>query len=354
MDRPGGVEHMTAREQHLAVAVVFPGQGAQRPGMGRDFHAQFTVSRDAYAEASDALGIDVARVCFDDDPRLDETEFTQPCIVTTEVAMYRALKAELGLEASFFGGHSLGEYAALCAAGAMSLADAVRVTRSRGALMQAAVPKGEGAMLAVISAGIGNRDLAADLSGLGVDVANRNSPDQVVVSGAAPAVVEASALLERLLEGAEHRLVPLNVSAPFHSRLMRGIEPEFRGVLSGVSHAMRPDAARACVSNVTGGFHGGAAASVIDLLTRQISSPVDWIANMNALGNVAGRIYEVGPGKPLTGFFKSIGRVAAPILSVKHAQRELGAAQPATEIGIRSASHPPREIEQQVGRAAAI
>jgi [acyl-carrier-protein] S-malonyltransferase/trans-AT polyketide synthase/acyltransferase/oxidoreductase domain-containing protein len=345
---------MTVREQSSAVAVVFPGQGAQRPGIGRDFHAQFRVSRDAFVEASDALGIDVARICFDDDPRIDETEFTQPCIVATEIAMYRALEVELGLGAVYFGGHSLGEYAALCAAGVMSLADAMRVTRRRGALMQVAVPKGEGAMLAVIANGICNRDLAAVLSSLDVDVANRNSPDQVVISGAAAAVLDATALLERMLDGTEHRLVPLNVSAPFHSRLMRTIEPEFASMLASVSAAMRPDGARACTSNVTGAFHNPATASVVDLLTRQISSPVDWIANMNAIGEVAGRIYEVGPGKPLTGFFKSIGRVAAPILSVKHAQRALGAAHPLPDVGVRSASNHPQIEIGQTSRVVAI
>ena len=344
---------MTAPEQSLAVAVVFPGQGAQRPGMGRDFHAQFAVSRDAYAEASDALGLDVARVCFDDDPRLDDTEFTQPCIVATEIAMFRALREELGLRSAYFGGHSLGEYSALCAAGAMSLFDAVRLTRRRGALMQAAVAKGEGAMLAVIAAGIGNRDLATDLSSLNVDVANLNSPDQVVISGRAAAVREATALLERMLDG-EHRLVPLNVSAPFHSRLMRGIEPEFRAALDGVSGAMRPDAASTCTSNVTGRFHEPSTESVVNLLTRQISSPVDWIANMNEIGAVAGRIYEIGPGKPLTGFFQCIGRTAVPILSVKQAHRALAAAAAAQEVRVRCAGDQPQRETGQTGRIVAI
>jgi [acyl-carrier-protein] S-malonyltransferase len=345
---------MIPKEKPSAVAVVFPGQGAQRPGMGRDFHTQFAAARDAFTEASDALGFDVASVCFHDDPRIDETEFTQPCIVATEIAMYRALKAELGLDAAYFGGHSLGEYAALCAAGVVSLADAVRVTRRRGALMQAAVPKGDGAMLAVISTGIGMRNLAAALSSLGVDIANLNSPDQVVVSGPAVAVGEAARLLERMLDGTDHRLVPLNVSAPFHSRMMRAIEPEFEGVLAGIASAMCPDAARACTSNVTGGFHEPSAASVVTALTRQISSPVDWIANMNAIGEVAGRIYEVGPGKPLTGFFKSTGRTATPILSVKHAQRELGAAEPVHEVGVRSASGHPQRETGQTDRVVAI
>jgi malonyl CoA-acyl carrier protein transacylase len=349
----GGVRHMNVREQPL-VAAVFPGQGAQRPGMGRDFHAQFAVARDAFAEASDALGFDVGAICFGDDPRIDQTEFTQPCIVATEIAMYRALKAELGLDAAYFGGHSLGEYSALCAAGVMSLADAVRVTRRRGALMQAAVPPGEGAMLAVIASGVAERDLAADLARFGVDVANRNSPDQLVVSGGAAGVGEATAYLERILGDAEHRLVPLNVSAPFHSHLMRGIEPEFEGVLASIEARMRPQAAAACTSNVTGGFHEPTASSVVALLTRQISSPVDWIANMGAITEVAGRVYEIGPGKPLTGFFKAVGRSATPILSVKHAQRALGADRPGEQVGLRSASAGPQMEAGQTGRVVAI
>lgn len=314
----------------MPIAVVFPGQGAQRPGMGRDFHDRFAVSRDAYAEASDALGLDVARLCFDEDPRLDETEFTQPCILTTEIAMYRALERELGLTAAFFGGHSLGEYSALCAAGVVSLADAAQLTRRRGALMQRAVPKGEGAMLAVIAKGVAARDLAAELAPFEVDVANLNSSEQVVLSGAAAGVKRAGEHLALVLDPG-HRLVELNVSAPFHSRLMRPIEPEFAGELARVAPRLVASRAPTCTSNVSGGFHGASTGAVIDALTRQISSPVDWVANMTALAAAAPRILEVGPGRPLSAFFRTIGRSVGAIVSVKHAERELAAPPPSGE-----------------------
>jgi len=304
------------------IAVVFPGQGAQRPGMGRDFHDRFAVSREAYAEASDALGLDVAKLCFEEDPRLDETEYTQPCILTTEIAMFRALQRELGLEAHFFGGHSLGEYSALCAAGVVSLADAARLTRKRGALMQRAVPKGEGAMLAVIAKGVAERDLASELEPFDIDVANLNSSEQVVLSGAATGVKRASEHLAKVLEPG-HRLVELNVSAPFHSRLMRSIEPEFAGELAAVAPRLHAKPAPRCTSNTSGGFHADATSAVADALTRQISSPVDWVANMRTLAAAAPRILEVGPGRPLSAFFRTIGRNVGAIVSVKHAEREL-------------------------------
>jgi malonyl CoA-acyl carrier protein transacylase len=307
------------------IAVVFPGQGSQRPGMGRDFHDRFAVSREAYAEASDALGLDVAKVCFDEDPRLDETEYTQPCILTTEVAMYRALERELGLSAAYFGGHSLGEYSALCAAGFVSLADAARLTRKRGALMQRAVPRGEGAMLAVIAKGVAERDLHGELAPFGVDVANLNSSEQVVLSGAAPGVKRAGEHLAKVLEPG-HRLVELNVSAPFHSRLMRPIEPEFAEELAGVMQRLDARHAPRCTSNVSGGFHEGSAGTVTDALTRQISSPVDWVGNMQVLAAAAPRILEVGPGRPLSAFFRTIGRNVGAVVSVKHAERELAPA----------------------------
>src|SRR5258708_21690905 len=135
------------------VAIVFPGQGSQRSGMARDFYERFAISRDVFVEASDALGLDMAALCFDDKPRLDLTEFTQPAILAAEMAMLRPLEREFGVSASLFGGHSLGEYTALCAAGAIPLEVAVKLVRRRGALMQAVVPPGEGARGAVCSAG---------------------------------------------------------------------------------------------------------------------------------------------------------------------------------------------------------
>jgi len=306
-----------------ATAVVFPGQGSQRPGMARDFHDQFAVSREVFAEAGDALGLDVARLCFDEDPRLDLTEFTQPAILTAEIAMFRALEKEHGLSVRCFGGHSLGEYTALCAAGAIRLDDAVRVVRRRGALMQSAVPAGKGAMVAVIGEGIGSRDLAAALAGLEVDVANRNSRDQLVLSGAASDMERACERVRETAAPAEIELVPLTVSAPFHSRRMRAIEPELRAVLEGVAPRVVAERARAVTSNFTGAFHTGILPDLLDALVRQASGAVDWMANMEAIGTTADRILEIGPGRPLRGFFKTTGRDVTSILSVKTAEKAL-------------------------------
>lgn len=303
------------------LAVVFPGQGSQRPGMGKDFCERYPVSRDTFAEASDALGLDLSALCFEEDPRLDLTEFTQPAILTAEIAMLRALTAELGLRPQWFGGHSLGEYTALCAAGVIPLADAVRIVRLRGALMQRAVPVGEGAMSAVIAEGILEQDLAAELAELAVDVANENSKNQVVVSGATAAIARAEERLAARLAGTEHQVVRLNVSAPFHSRLMRGIEPELRDALTQVASRLVPQSAPRVTSNFTGGFHRPDTELVIDALTRQVSGTVRFVANMQALASVAERIVEVGPHRPLRGFFQTLGRDVASVISVKTAEK---------------------------------
>lgn len=306
------------------VAVVFPGQGSQKPGMARDFHDQFAPSREVFAEASDALGWDVARLCFaEEDPRLDQTEFTQPALLTSEIAMLRALETGFGLVPRYFGGHSLGEYTALCAAGVIPLATSVRLVQRRGALMQRAVPLGTGAMTAVVADGIAERDLRAELADLEVDVANLNAPRQIVLSGLAPSIERATARLGESLVGAE--LVPLNVSAPFHSRLMRGIEPEFRDALAAVAGHMVPERAGVVTSNLTGGFHRPEREALIDALTHQIGATVDWIANMRALSEVATRIVEVGPSRPLRAFFRALEREVASVVSVRTAERSLSA-----------------------------
>src|SRR5262249_23374163 len=187
----------------------------------------------------------------------------QPCMLRAEIAVLRALVAERGLEAGWFAGHSLGEYTALVAAGVLPLGEAARLVRRRGALMQEAVPAGEGAMLAVIGRGLDLAELRAVLDGLEVDAANDNSSSQIVVSGSAAGVADA----KQRLAGKGRRLVPLNVSAPFHSRLMRGVEAKFAPDLA----AATLDAARAprVASNYTGGFHAADAAAVRDALVRQ-------------------------------------------------------------------------------------
>ena len=181
--------------------------------MARDFCERFASAREAFAEASEALNLDLKALCFGDDPRLDLTEHTQPAILTAEIAMLRALATEFGFAPGLFGGHSLGEYTALCAAGVLPLADAVRIVRQRGALMQSAAAPGAGAMVAVVAKGVAERDLAGAIGELEVDVANRNSADQVVLSGATSDIGQASRRVAELLGGTRHDIVPLNVSA---------------------------------------------------------------------------------------------------------------------------------------------
>ena len=164
--------------------VIFPGQGSQRRGMAQDFRDKFLTSRRIFEEASTALGLDIAAICRDEtDPRLDLTEFTQPCILTAEIAIFEAVRAEYGYSPVYFGGHSLGEYTALVAAGALPFASAVRLVRRRGKLMQDCVAPGVGAMAAVIMENLPLAELSTRAESFGVDLANDNSAHQVVASG---------------------------------------------------------------------------------------------------------------------------------------------------------------------------
>ena len=301
-----------------ATTVVFPGQGSQRAGMGRDFCERFAPSRLAYEEASDALGLDVAALCFGEDDRLSLTEYAQPAILTTEIAMLRGLGEAFGLEPVRFGGHSLGEYTALVGAGVLPLAAAVRIVRERGRLMQQAVPVGQGRMLAVIGRDLDVAAVEHAIAGLAVTVANDNSPEQVVLSGLADDVAVAEG---RLAADATLRLVPLDVSAPFHSPLMAGIEPAFAAVLEALAAGWDASRAAAVTSNFTGGFHGTDPAALRARLVRQISGTVRWRGNMVALADGAERIVEIGPGRPLRGFFKAVGVSIESITDVRSATR---------------------------------
>lgn len=309
-----------------SAVIVFPGQGAQRAGMGKDFDEAWPESRAVYDEASEALGLDLRALCFEDDPRLGLTEYTQPAILTTEIAMFRALQAHHGLQASHYGGHSLGEYTALVAAGVIPLVEAVRLVRERGRRMQAAVPAGEGVMAAVIRADLDPSALRAALGDLVMDVANHNAPDQVVISGAAAAYDEASARLLASPAGAGARVRKLDVSAPFHSRLMAPIEDGFRALLADSAATWIPAQAGAVVSNYTGTFHAPQADAVIDALTRQISGGVRWVDNMRALLALQPtRVLEVGPNRPLRGFFRALDVDVEAIFNTTTANRVLGA-----------------------------
>ncbi|AKQ65797.1 Enoyl-[acyl-carrier-protein] reductase [Myxococcus hansupus] len=284
-------------------AVVFPGQGSQRPGMGADFHKQWPAARRTFEEASDATGEDLARLCFEKDARLNLTEFTQPCILTMEVAAYRTAVEVFGLQARAFGGHSLGEYSALVAAGVMPFADAVRLVRRRGALMQQAVPSGKGAMAALVADDIQGTPALQLALRAGAEVANANSRNQVVISGTAESIDRAKAALAEAMPTLT--FIRLQVSAPFHSSLMQSIEPAFRASLAALAGKLRPELATAVTSNFTGAFHTSDA--LTENLVRQIAGSVRWLDNMNALRSGARRVFEMGPGAPLAKFFQTLG-----------------------------------------------
>jgi [acyl-carrier-protein] S-malonyltransferase len=291
----------------LRIAVAFPGQGTQRAGMARDFFEASAAARETFARASQALSLDVEALCFEADPRLELTEYAQPALVATEVAMLRACEAELGVRASRFGGHSLGEYTALVAAGVMSLEAAVTIVRERGRLMQEAMPIGEGAMIAVVQPGLNLDTLAARLVDVHVDVANVNSPDQVVLSGRKDDIDRAAGML-RTLPGFERaRALPLKVSAPFHSRWMKPAEDRLRPLLEAQSTDWNAATASLVTCNFTGTMHENEAGRVADCLARQVSAPVRWLDNMRALAAHADRVVEIGPGKPLRAFFAAVG-----------------------------------------------
>ncbi|MFI1913836.1 acyltransferase domain-containing protein [Nocardia sp. NPDC020380] len=298
------------------VAVVFPGQGSQRIGMGADFYREFPIARAVFEEASDAISEDLLHICTERDTRLHRTEFTQPCVLAMSIAAYRTLTEDFGLVATLFGGHSLGEYTALVAAGALNLTDAVRLVHSRGRLMASAVPEGSGTMAALILSGIADTVAARVAVNAGAEIANENSPAQLVISGTRESLTAARAALAAALP--ELRFVPLRVSGPFHSRLMASAETEFAAELRGYLPRIDSSCATAVTSNFTGDFHR--VDELAQNLVHQIGSPVRWLSNMRALTARTDTLYEVGPTTPLTPLFVAIGSAPVGISTVDTAR----------------------------------
>ena len=304
------------------IAVVFPGQGSQRHGMGKDFYDAIPVCRDTYNEASDVLGWDVAAMCFGDDERLNLTEYAQPCILATEIAMLRGLQSLYEFRPEYFGGHSLGEYTALVAADVVPFSTALEIVSLRGQLMQEAMPVGVGGMAAVISKDLDVSLVTETLKELPIDVANDNSPNQVVISGHTDSLPLAQERLTAVFgNGDSFRFVPLNVSAPFHSRFMKAIREAFKEALQTLLMLLTPGNAHKVTSNFTGLFHSSDRRVIIERLTAQLSGTVRWRENMKAIAECAHSIFEVGPSRPLREFFKTTGMPCQSIITLSAATR---------------------------------
>jgi [acyl-carrier-protein] S-malonyltransferase len=299
------------------IACVFPGQGAQKVGMGKELADAYPICRDTFAEADEALGEPLSRLCFDGpEPQLLLTENTQPAILAVSVAIYR-LARERGIEPRCAAGHSLGEYSAHVAAGTLSFADALRTVRRRGRYMQEAVPVGEGAMSAILgldAAAVGAACDAASLElGAVVTPANLNAPGQVVIAGQTAAVARAGEIAKA--QGAK-RVIALAVSAPFHCPLMlpaqERLEPELRALAANAP-------AIPVVANVDG-LPKTDAASAVEALIRQVSSPVRWEEVVRRLIADGARTFvELGPGTVLSGLIRKIDP-AVTAMSVENVQ----------------------------------
>ncbi len=289
----------------MKTAFVFPGQGSQKVGMLKDLYEAYPIVRERFAQADEALGYSISQLCFEGpDTELVKTANTQPAILTASVACYEVLK-EKGFTPDIVGGHSLGEYSALVAAGVLDFKDAVYVVHKRGEYMQEAVPLGEGAMAAILA--LPREEvvrICAEVNDTvgSVQAVNFNCPGQIVIAGATKAVEVAA---EKMKEAGAKRAVMLPVSAPFHSRLM---EPAAKRLQEELDKIEVKDAQIPVVANITGEILKEGAA-IKEALVTQAAAPVLWedcVATMVDFGVT--RFVEVGPGKVLTGFTKKINK----------------------------------------------
>lgn len=281
-------------------AFIFPGQGAQYPGMAKDFYDTFSVCRQVFELASQAGGLDVAELCFTENDRLNITEYTQIAMLAAEIAMWKAVE-EKGFQADVAAGLSLGEYGALALSGAMSLEDIFATVRKRGIFMQEAVPVG-GAMTAVLGLdAVVIEEICKNTPGQ-VSVANYNCPGQIVITGEEEAVSLAS---EKLTEAGAKRLVPLKVSGPFHSPMLREATRKLGQQLASVEVY---DIGVPYLSNVTADYVKDKS-QIKELLEKQVASPVKWQQSVERMINDGVDTFvEIGPGKTLSGFMRKISR----------------------------------------------
>ncbi|HKZ03470.1 MAG TPA: ACP S-malonyltransferase [Pyrinomonadaceae bacterium] len=292
-------------DRHPKIAYVFPGQGSQFVGMGKDLAENFPVARQVFEEADAALDFPISRLCFNGTvDELELTENTQPAILTCSIAALRAIESRDLPKADYLAGHSLGEYSALVAAGALTFSEAIRIVRNRGRYMQAAVPVGMGTMAAVLGLSLREVEKACQEASEGqvCAPANINAPSQIVIAGNTEAIDRATDLLKTL--GAK-RTVRLNVSAPFHCALMMPAQEKLANDLARMQlrHLRVP-----LVTNVDAVAISTASAARESLI-RQVSSPVRWLESVELLIQQGVETFvEVGPSRVLSGLIRQISR----------------------------------------------
>ena len=280
----------------MKIAFAYPGQGAQKIGMAKDFVDAYDWAKEMIKEASDASGIDMEKLLFEENENINITEYTQPALVTACMIMTKALTDE-GITPDITGGLSLGEYCSLVASGAMTYKDAVKLTRIRGSLMSNTVPAGEGTMAAIV--GLGSDVIESVIKDIdGCTMANYNCPGQIVITGKTEAVEKAMPLLS---EAGARKVVALKVSGPFHSPMLKPAGDNLRKYLdeTEISELKVPYVANCNAELITD-------SSVIrDLLQKQVSSPVMWEQSLRVMAEQGAElIIEIGPGKTIAGFVK--------------------------------------------------
>lgn len=282
------------------IAFMFPGQGAQKAGMGKDFYEQSETARKVIDKATELLDIDMKALCFEENDKLDQTEYTQAALVTVCLAMEHVLR-ERGLKADVTAGLSLGEYCAIASAGGMMTEDAITTVRKRGILMQNAVPGGKGSMAAVLGlTGEAIEKVVDEIDG--VTIANYNCPGQIVITGWKESVEKAS---EALKEAGAKRVLPLNVSGPFHSPMLEEAGKELGQVLENVELSPLEIP---YVTNVTAEYVTDISETKA-LLAQQVASSVRWQQSVeNMIADGVDTFVEIGPGRTLAGFMRKISR----------------------------------------------